>query len=99
MRSARIEDVASLRHRLLDCHLKMGVALQARDKAAALGVERGPPGEVVVSQIKDIGHARFDGHRLGLGDVVGPLACEGRRERGVNTGIEDDVQLDGAGPL
>lgn len=93
------QEVGGIGHRLFGGHFERGVGLQTRDEAAARGVEFGPPAKVIVSQIKDIGHAGFDRHRLGRGDVIDPLAGEGGVKRAVGGRVVGDVQLDGARPI
>jgi len=77
-------------------HRQRGVALEARDDAAAFLVEPGPPSIIVIAEIEDVSGTGFDGHRLRRGDVVDP--CRGDRgiDRAVAIGVVDDVQLDAA---
>ena len=46
------------------------IGLQPGDHATALGLQRRPPGEIVVAEIEDVGCAGCNRHRLGRGDVV-----------------------------
>ena len=59
-------------------------------------IELGPPGIVVIAQIKDISSAGLDRHRLRSGDVVDPGWSDRRIDRPVGVGVVDHVQLGAA---
>src|SRR3954467_6625322 len=66
--------------------------------AAAERIELRPPGIIIITEIKDIGRPRFDGHFLRYRDVVDV----GRADRGINRTIGvriiDHVHLGPAHP-
>ena len=75
---------------------QLGMAFQAGDEAAALGVELGPPAEVVIGHVEDIGSAWGNLPSLGRDDVVDLVAGDLGAERQRRCGLVDDVQLGGA---
>ncbi|MNL16316.1 hypothetical protein D3C87_1373510 [compost metagenome] len=90
------QDVAALGHRAALDWMKRGIGFEARDDAAALRLQGGPPGKIVVAEVEDIGGSGFDGHGLGGGDVVDI----GGGDDGIDgcglVGIVDDMDLTGA---
>ena len=93
------EDRAVPANRQFRDHRQRGIGFEPGDDAALRGVELGPPRIIVIAEIKDIGSAGLDRHRLSGGDVVDPGRGDRRIDRPVGVGIVDDVQLGAAHAL
>ena len=91
------EDVAVGRARQLFDQVQRRVGFEAGDDAASGGIERGPPGIIVIAQIEDVGGARFDRHRLRHRDVVDGGGADRGIDRAIGGGV-DPVHLGAAHP-
>ena len=91
------QDGAGLRNRLLAYCGKRRMRLEPGDDPASGLVHPGPPAEIVIAEIEDIGCAGHDRHGLGGGDVVDPCGRDRRVDRPLGLRIVDDVDLGAAG--
>ncbi len=93
---AVVEEGRALGRRPLLDHGQLGVGFQAGDDAAAGPVQLGPPAEVVIAHVEDVGGSRLDRHGLGGGDVIDLGGGHFEIDRRIGVGVVDDV---GLGPV
>jgi hypothetical protein len=94
-----IREDRAVRHRQFFDHGQRGVGFEPGGDAALRAIELGPPGIVVIAQIKDVGGAGLDRHRLGGGDVVDPRRGDRGPDQPIRVGIVDDMQFGAAHAL